>query len=264
MSSNLNTRRRAVSSSKEPVSVVPDEFDIEGNEAADDSELISNKLFAGDCGELDLHTRRTLMQLLSGPFISNRKNSKLWASLRKNEKIIRSRLSELFLDLIIDEDQQIAFIKQAEVDNIEVPTLLRKSQLTFLESALILHLRRQLSQADIAGERAVISLAEIFDHLSVYERGTSTDRAGFVKKVNSAIVKLKGNNILQLIRGTQDRYEISPTLKILFSATEITALIDVYKQLLDGGDKGEIQVNAPTLNDFNQNPGDINELQLDE
>jgi len=208
--------------------VVAIEEHLESSESMASEESETNKLFVGDHSELPLDTRRTLMQLLSGPFISSRKNSKLWIALCRDEAIIRSRLSELFLDVVIDWDQQVAFVKQAEVDNIEVPTLLRRSPLTFIESALILHLRRCLSKAEAVGERAVISTPEMLEYLNIFEKASSTDRAGFVKKVNSAISKLKANNILQLIRATKDRFEISPTLKILFSTAEISALTKLY------------------------------------
>lgn len=190
-----------------------------------------NAIFAGDSGSLPLDTRRTMMQLLAGPFVSGKKHSKLWTALMRDEKVIRSRLSELFLDIVIDRDQQVAFVRQFDSQGVEVPTLLRRSQLTFVDSALMLHLRRRLTAADANRERAVVSESEIIDHLSVFERAASTDHAGFIKRVKASIEKCKKNNILQLIRGTKDRFEISPTLKLLFSAEEIIALTTLYVDL---------------------------------
>lgn len=193
-----------------------------------------NILFETDTGELPLDTRRSLMQLLAGPFISGKKHSKLWAALMRDEKVISSRLSELFLDVVIDRDQQVAFVKQVDSQGVDAPTLLRRSQLTFIDSALILYLRRCLTRADANGERAVVSTPEILDHLSVYESVTSTDHAGFIKRINASIEKLKKNNIMQLIRGTKDRFEVSPTLKLLFSPAEIISLTNLYVELAAG------------------------------
>jgi hypothetical protein len=201
--------------------------------AVQETQESSKGLFSGDTGELSLETRRAFIHLLAGPFISGAKHSRLWNTLIRDEKIIQIRLSELFLTLIIDRDQQVAFVKQAEVHGIDAPSLLRRSQLTFIDSALILHLRRRLAHADANAERAVISSSEIIEHLSVYERSASTDRSGYIKRVNASIEKLKKNNVLQLIRSTKDRYEISPTLKLLFSAAEITALTNLYRQLAE-------------------------------
>ncbi|MBX9723323.1 MAG: DUF4194 domain-containing protein [Candidatus Obscuribacterales bacterium] len=199
----------------------------------DDQLERQNVLFAGDTGDLPLDTRRTMMQLLAGPFVSGKKHSKLWTALLRDEPTIRSRLSEFFLDIVIDRDQQVAFVKQFDSQGVEVPTLLRRSQLTFVDSVLILHLRRRLTAADAHGERAVVSESEIIDHLSLYERAASTDRAGFIKRVKASVEKCKKNNILQLIRGSKDRLEVSPTLKLLFSAEEIISLTRLYAELAD-------------------------------
>jgi hypothetical protein len=44
---------------------------------------------------------------------------------------------------------------------------------------------------------------------------------------------MKKNSILQKIRGSEDRYEVSPTLKLLFSAEGIAALTQQYQALAD-------------------------------
>ncbi len=191
-------------------------------------------LFLGDSGELALETRRALVQLLAGPSLDGRRHSKLWSVLLRDEGVIRRRLSELFLELVIDRDMQVAFTRQADTGDLEVPLLLRRAQLTFIDSVLLLHLRQRLTQADTQGERAVISSEEILEQLSLYERAASTDRAGFAKRVHAAIEKIKKHSILQKIRASDDRFEISPTLKLLFSAEEIQALTGLYQRMATG------------------------------
>jgi len=183
---------------------------------------------------LPVETRRVLVQLLAGPSLDGRRHSKLWPILVRDEALIRSRLSDLFLDLVMDPEQQVAFTRQADMGDLETPVLLRRSQLTFLDSILLLHLRHALTAADARGERAVISVDEILEHMSVYERTVNTDRAGFHKRVQASIEKLKKNSVLQKIRATEDRFEISPTLKLLFSAEEIQALTKTYERLAAG------------------------------
>src|SRR5882724_3534461 len=102
-------------------------------------------LFAGDSGELPLDTRRVLVQLLAGPSLDGRRHSKLWPALARDEAVIRRRLSELFLDLVIDQDLQVAFTRQADVGDLETPILLRRAQLTFLDSVCLLYLRQLLT-----------------------------------------------------------------------------------------------------------------------
>ena len=64
-------------------------------------------LYQGDCGEMSLDARRVLVQLLAGPSLDGQRHSKLWPILIRDEAAIRSRLSELFLQLVIDRDLQV-------------------------------------------------------------------------------------------------------------------------------------------------------------
>jgi hypothetical protein len=191
-------------------------------------------LYVGDVGDLALDTRRVLVQLLAGPSLEARRHSHLWPILLRDEALVRSRLAELFLDLVLDRDTQVAFTRQADAGDLEVPVLLRRAPLTFIDSVVLLFLRQRLSQADVHAERAVIATDEIIEFLTTYERAANTDRAGFVKRVHASIEKIKKHSILQKIRAAEDRFEISPTLKLLFSVEEIQALTRVYNDIAQG------------------------------
>lgn len=209
---------------------LPDDMpEDEALEAEAEAEEIERGLYRGDRGELPLDTRRVLVQLLSGPSLDAERHSGLWPILVRDEASIRSRLSELFLELVIDRDLQVAFTRQADAGDLEVPRLLRRANLTFLDSILLLHLRQRLTQAESHGDRAVISIDEIVEFLRVYEQAGSTDRALFEKRIRASIEKVKKHSILRKIRSSDDRYEISPTLKLLFSAEEIQALTRIYR-----------------------------------
>lgn len=207
----------------------PDEVETNATEQAS-----ANTLFMGDSGELPLDTRRALVQLLAGPSLDGRRHPKLWPILVRDEALIRRRLAELFLELVIDREVQVAFTRQADTGELEVPLLLRRAQLTFIDSILLLHLRQRLTQADSQGERAVVSTEEITEYLTLYERTANTDRSGFNKRVHASIEKIKKHSILQKIRSSDDRFEISPTLKLLFSAEEIQALTNLYQRMAAG------------------------------
>lgn len=189
----------------------------------------STCLFLGDVGELSIGTRRVLVQLLVGPSIDAKRHPNLWSVLIENESVVRSRLCDLFLDLVIDRDLQVAFTRQPDTGDLEVPKLLRRARLTFIDSALLIFLRQQLPRFESQGERAVVSIDEIQEYLALFEKSANTDHAGFSKRVQASIEKINKFNMLRKIRGSDDRYEISPTLKLLFSAEEISGLIEVYR-----------------------------------
>lgn len=192
------------------------------------------RVFQGDTGELSVDTRRVLVQLLMGPSLDARRQSRLWPILLRDELIIRRRLHELFLDLVVDRDHYVAFTRQVMVEEPDIPVLLRRAQLTFLDSVLLLFLRQRLTQAETQGDRAVVSVDEIVEHLKIFERTGNTDRSTFAKRMQSAIEKVKKHSVLQKIRGSEERLEVSPTLKLLFSAEEVQALTQIYRTMGQG------------------------------
>lgn len=204
---------------------------LEAGQSESEAPKSGSALFLGDVGELTFETRRALVQLLAGPSLDGRRHPKLWPILLRDEIVIRRRLADLFLELVIDRELQVAFTKQADGGELEIPILLRRLQLTFLDSVLLLFLRQRLAQADAQGERAVIASEEIEECLSLYERTSNTDKAGFRKRIQASMEKIKQNSILQKLRSGDDRFEISPTLKLLFSADEIQALTKLYQRM---------------------------------
>lgn len=189
--------------------------------------------FEGDVGVLPLDTRQALTHLLIGPAIDGRRQPKLWNTLVRDEVVIRTRLCDVFLTLIMDLQTQVAFTRQAQSGTGEFPRLLRRSQLTFLDSVLLIHLRERLARSEAHGERAAVSESEMLEDLALYERAVGTDRAGFTNRTKAAIEKVKSNAILHKIRGSESRYEISTTLKILFSIDQLEELKSQYHKLAE-------------------------------
>src|SRR5579871_1157533 len=89
------------------------------------------KLYNSDQGDLPLDTRRVLVQLLSGPSLDGRRHGKLWPVLLRDEAVIRRSLSNVFLDLIVDRDLEVAYTRQADIEDLDTPKLLRNVKLTF-------------------------------------------------------------------------------------------------------------------------------------
>lgn len=201
---------------------------------AREDEAVTNgaELFPNDCGTLNIETRRAFVQLLQGPSIDGRRQTKLWLVLLRDELLLRQHLHNLFLELVIDHDQEVAFTRQIVAESIDAPVLLRRATLTFIESALVLFLRQTLTQADVQGERGVLSRSEIYEHLRVFERNRNVDHARFERQIENALEKAKKLNLLHKIRGSEDRFEVSPTLKLLFPAEEIAALAQSYRSVI--------------------------------
>ncbi len=190
-------------------------------------------LYPGDTGRLPEEARRVLAQLLAGPSLDAKRHGNLWPALRRHEAEIRSRLAEMFLELVLDANLEVAFTRQADTGELDAPVLLRRTPLTFLQSVLMLYLRQALTEAAARGERAAVSADEMTEQMRLYESADNTDRAGFEKRVRAAIEKMKELSIISPVHASEDRYEISPTLRLLFSADEIAALTRLYASLRD-------------------------------
>jgi hypothetical protein len=191
-------------------------------------------LYPGDTGLLPEPARRALVQLLSGPSLEGRRHPRLWPALLQYQDLVRSRLADLFLELVIDPDRQVAFTRQADTGELEAPILLRRSPLTLLDSVLLLYLRGLLVEADTRGEAAVVAMDDMVEQLRLYEPGVSTDRVGFEKRIKSSIEKAKKNSLIGPIRGSADRFEISASLKLMFGAEEVMELSTLYQRLAAG------------------------------
>lgn len=185
-------------------------------------------LFAGDTGTLPMDARLALCKLLTGPYMDQ--DSPHWPALLRDEVLLRSRLSDVFLDLVLDRDRKVAFTRQADTGELDTPILLRSTPLSYLESVLLLHLRQILVDAENQGMRAAVDEAEIIDHLELYTPAGG-DHVAAQKRISAAIDKMKKNTILQAIRGADRRYEVSPTLRLLFNADDVQAMAAAYRAL---------------------------------
>lgn len=201
--------------------------------AGADNEAVG--LFPNDVGALPAPARRVLVQLLHGPTLDRERHPMLWPELLIHRQVIASRLSELFLELMLDQDLGVAFTRQVYAEEGEFPRLLRRIPLTLIDSALVLHLRQQLARAQARNERCVVSREDLGVHLALYARVDIKDEAGFDKRVRASIDKMVKHSLLHKMRNSDGRYEVAVTLKLLFPAEAVQSLNEQYLQLLAGG-----------------------------
>lgn len=215
-----------------------------------------SRLTSSDHGSLPEATRRVLVQLLRGPYVSRERHSKAWAALLRAEDIIRERLGDLFLELVMDVDAGIAFVRNMESDEVELPRVVRSQRLTLIDTALVLFLREQLLHAEATGRRVFVGRADIIDQMSVYRSNAQIDEAGFNKKVRASIEKMKDQSIL-LATVEEDRFEISPILRLIFDANQVLAVTEEIRGLVS-----EDSTTAFGADDNNDGNGDEREDTL--
>ena len=183
-----------------------------------------------DHGELDPATRRVLLSLIRGPYLRADEQTKVWAALVRHEGVVRTRLADLYLDLVLDLDAGVAFVRNLEID--DAPKVVRAHRLTVLDTALVLFLRKRLLAGQGSVARTFVGRDEIEDQLRSYQRLVATDKKGFADRITASINKMTKNSVL-LTAGTEDRWEISPVLALVFGADEVAAVTADLARLVE-------------------------------
>ena len=196
-------------------------------------------LWDGDNGTLREPSRRVLVQLLRGPYLSASRHGNLWTALLSDEDAVRSSLADLFLDLVTDHAAQVAFVRNTSAD-VDAPKVMRTATLTFLDTALLLHLRQTLLQ-ESGGRKTIVGADEVADQLQVYRGKDNADIAGFSKRINSSWQKMVKYGLLAAT-STEGRFEVSPVLRLVFGAEEIAAVQAEYRRLAEEVETGSAEL----------------------
>ncbi len=193
-----------------------------------------NALTDTDHGRLPELSRRALVRLVQGPYLMRAIHPNLWPALLADEDAIRERLGDLFLDLVLEREAGVAFVRAMTAPDRDLPRTIRSMPLTFIDTALLLHLRELLLRAEAGATRVFVGRDEIDDHLTAYRSGASTDHVTYGKRINACVEKLKKTSIL-LMTNEDERYEISPILSMVFDADEVVAVAGELRRLAAGG-----------------------------
>jgi len=208
-----------------------DDPTIPASPAADEWPAGPGVLYPGDHGELDLPTRRALVQLLKGPLVTSARHPEVWRTIIAEQRLLRARLAEVFLDLLIDEENEIAFTRPADTGpDVDAPSVLRTERLTFMDTVMLLALRQLLLRAQ-PGERIIVDRDEMADQLELYRRRADTDPSGYRKRINASWTKLTKYSLLTATT-TEDRMEVSPVLRQLFDADQIALVAAEFDRIL--------------------------------
>ena len=174
-------------------------------------------LFPGDTGVLPMKVRQALVRLLKGPYIDGGRDEKLWTTLLDNQVILRSRLSELFLNLQLDHERKIAVLRPIDPEAIGGSTrssILRQQRaLSRVETIVLLRLRLLLDRHVTAQTDPVITREEIAELVAHYQPSGQQDALRDTDVVNRTITKLLARQLL-LATGIEDTFAISRALPL--------------------------------------------------
>lgn len=199
--------------------------------AGADAPIEPSRLWRGDTGSLSEPARRALLELVKGPYLSGARSPQLWAALVADERAIRSRLHDLFLDLVIDRVGEFGFVRNVQADGMQAPAAVRTEALTFIDTAMLLVLRQMLLVGESDG-RVIVGQDEVYEQLQVY-RSADRDEADFTKRLNAAWTKMQ-NKLRVIHQAGEGRVEISPVLRLIVDADQIDAIAAEYRRIAGG------------------------------
>lgn len=220
-----------------------DELATEGD-VVEPEKLNPHALWPGDTGTLTEPSRRAVLTLLRGPYLSYRRHPQLWSALLRDQEIITARLHELFLDLVIDTTGEVAYARNVDAADFDAPKTMRSASLTFMDTAMLLLLRQHLVSAN-SGERVIVGLDDLVEQLDIY-RESNSDASEFRSRVRASWANFKRYGLIS-DAGSEDRAEISPVLRLVFGPDQIRGLREGYARIAargvtGGGDVATIDV----------------------
>lgn len=208
--------------------MLPEEDDQQAEEHREDSSLLGTRpeLFDGDVGSLSIDQRLCLIALLKNTFISSVEHPTHWQTLVADDLIIKGRLNDMLLDLLIDHDREVAYkVQIRDADGVSsVPPLLKAITYTREETVLMIFLRSRYTSDRADGQEHVwVEREEMHAHLENLRPEHATDKAGDSRRTQNAIASLTRAHILQ---GRQDAetFRVSPVIEALLPVTELQAL----------------------------------------
>jgi len=168
-----------------------------------------------------------------------------WQALLDLQGRVRDYLSALGLELVLDEGEGCAYLRQRAplAAESELPRLVPRRQLSYPVSLLLALLRKKLVELDAAGgeTRLILGREQIVDLLRVF-LPDSANEARFVDKVDVHINKIVELGFLRRLRGRDDQYEVRRILKAYVDAqwlSELNARLEGYRQHAIVGDAGD-------------------------
>ncbi|KAB2810829.1 DUF4194 domain-containing protein [Pimelobacter simplex] len=216
------------------MSVDLDQTDEVANDFDDLDEVADERsvsLFEGDEGGLEYAQRHALVTLLKQRFISARTHPRDWQVLVEHERVIRSRLNDLFLDLQVDRTREVAWKRQAFSETGgRFPTLLHDTAWSREETLVLVHLRDRL-RAGLAGgdARVYIDREDIVDYVASFRPTHATDEAGDEKRARNAVVSIVKAGLL-IGSAADDRYEISEAVEPLLPLELLQELLEALQK----------------------------------
>jgi hypothetical protein len=156
-----------------------------------------------------------LISLMKG--VMDRENEpSIWQSLLDVQARVRDYVGVLGLELILDEAEGYAYLRQraVQVEGVELPRLVPRHRLGYQVSLLLVLLRKKLAEFDATSSesRLVLSRDAIMEMIRLFLPETG-NQARLLERVDAHINRIIEMGFLRRLRGADDLFEVRRILK---------------------------------------------------
>jgi hypothetical protein len=158
-------------------------------------------------------------------------NEIVWKSLLQQETHVRNYFAVVGLELIINEAEGFAFLKQkvfSEEITANIPKLVEKRQLSFPVSILAILLRKKLLEFDNKGNdsRLVLKKSDIVELLISFLPNNTSNEKRIIDKIDTHITRLIELGFLRELKNEENYYEVSRILIAYMPVEELQLTLD--------------------------------------
>lgn len=199
----------------------------------------SNTSVSLNGGTMSHEARRALVSLLrQGVILANQK-SNLFETICRYQDDVRNHLADVYLKLILDQRAGVAFVAgldESDDNEEESVSLITRRTLSIYDTLLLLALRKHYQERETTGEqRIIIDIERIESNMSPFLPLTNSTRSDR-KKLDASLQKMVERHIVSSVRGSEDRYEITPIIRYVVNAEFLESMLADYKRLaIDAG-----------------------------
>lgn len=185
---------------------------------------------------MPMEARRAVVFLMRHGVVLAEKKAQLFEHICLHQQIIRQYLSEVFINLVLDEKFGVAYIANIEADaedrsEEETASLIVRRTLTLFDTLILLILRKYYQEREAAGERKiVIDIDKVESNLTPFLPLTNSTKLER-KKIHSAMQRMVTKKIISPLRNDEERFEITPIIRYIVSAAFLETMLEQYLTL---------------------------------
>lgn len=166
-----------------------------------------------------------MVKLLKQPIY--REDERDWNVLLVNRDEVRHHFRKMGQELVLDETEGYAFIRQMEIEGVDkIPRLTQRRPLNYHATLLLVCLRQEFCTFDTSNPdatRLVKSRQGIHDLVAAYLPET-TNQVRDINKIDAAIQRLVEFGFLRIIDNEQDTFEVMRIVKAKVGPSELESI----------------------------------------